>query len=219
MLPPLPTSLSGLPLLEVISVAPTAQFPVIPQLPEVSGRGTQCSWFRPRPTLPGVLLALHALASPTALHSPPFCPTHIFLHRLPGPAPRARGRRGRGGGGGGGKSPRLPAISERASDRAASPKTAQHLASGTGDEPLFLSSHSVTSPSRRNWEKRPGAKSVRTTVTPPAPRQLPGDQARARPRHVLTSAPDSGWGAGGRQTCPLAARGSPPRLYKQHLER
>lgn len=120
---------------------------------------------------------------------------------------------------GGGKSPRLPAISERASDRAASPKTAQHLASGTGDEPLFLSSHSVTSPSRRNWEKRPGAKSVRTTVTPPAPRQLPGDQARAGPRHVLTSAPDSGWGAGGRQTCPLAARGSPPRLYKQHLER
>lgn len=122
-------------------------------------------------------------------------------------------------GGWGGKSPRLPAISERASDRAASPKTAQHLASGTGDEPLFLSCHSVTSPSRRNWEKRPGAKSVRTTVTPPAPRQLPGDQARAGPRHVLTSAPDSGWGAGGRQTCPLAARGSPPRLYKQHLER
>ena len=77
--------LSGLPLL--FPWSPKLSSHSSPNFLEVSGRGPRCSWFRPRPTLSWVPLALRVHVSPTALPSPPFALFTSFSTGLTSPRP------------------------------------------------------------------------------------------------------------------------------------
>lgn len=85
---PVSLSLSDLPLLEVMSVAPTAQFPFTSHLPHGEWEG-HLVFLIQAPTHPpsGVLLAFCALAFPTALPSPPLALLPSFFTGLTSPCP------------------------------------------------------------------------------------------------------------------------------------